>query len=262
MAGDDHHRCSTPKELAGDGELVHCRLAASLISVFHASPGVKHSSVGPGQRKVVTPATQLVLCPTDGNIAVVTKEECTDSAVPNEKHVAFAMSVKDSLHFAHDAGLSIGRALPAANALIWIRKEFIGHAFKFDRCQKACRGTIILVHFLANFEWNTQGRGQWFRGLQRLSLGAGDNQCRSRKPSGGNEDLNACCTDGTQALRLHRNMWINLDLRVCQVAHECCHPRMPVRSAPRTVETFATYGGVCRSELRRAGCLLRWLPRG
>ena len=122
-----------------DSEAVLRRLSANLKSVFHASPGVEHSPVCLDHRKVATPATRLILCPTDGNIGVVTKEERADSAVPNEKHIAFMLPAENRLRFAHDAGLGVDRTLPAAYALIWIRKEFIGHACKFDWCQKARR---------------------------------------------------------------------------------------------------------------------------
>jgi len=77
--------------------------------------------------------------PSDGYIGVVTEEERADSAVPNEKHITFMLPAQNSLCFAHDAGLGIDRALPAPYALIWIRKELIGHAFKFGWRQKACR---------------------------------------------------------------------------------------------------------------------------
>ena len=77
--------------------------------------------------------------PTNGNIGIVTEEECADSAMPNKKHISFMLPGENRLRFAHDASLGIDRALPAPYALIWIRKEFIGHAFKFDWRQKARR---------------------------------------------------------------------------------------------------------------------------
>ena|SRR5262245_12486440 len=120
-------------------EAVLHHLPASLKSVFHAPPGVKHSPVCLGHREVATPTTRLIVCPTDGNIGVVTEKERADSAVPNKKHIAFMLPVENRLRFAHDASLGIDRALPATYALIWIRKEFIGHAFKFDWWQKTRR---------------------------------------------------------------------------------------------------------------------------
>ena len=94
------------------------------------------------------------------------------------------------------------------------------------------------MHFRASFEWNTQGRSEWFSGLQRLLLGARDNHCGSGKPSGGNKSLNARGTDGTQVPRLHRNMWIDLDLRMGQIAHECCHQSLRVGSGHRAARSF------------------------
>lgn len=122
-----------------DSEAVLRHLSANLKSIFHAAPGVKHSPVCLGHRKVATPATSLIMCPTDGNIAIVTEEECADSAVPNEEHIAFMLPAENRLRLAHDADLGIDRTLPAAYALIWMSKEFIGHACKFDWCQKARR---------------------------------------------------------------------------------------------------------------------------
>jgi hypothetical protein len=72
---------------------------------------VKHSPVYLDHRKVVAPATRLIMCPTDSNLGVVTEEERADGAVPNEKHIAFMLPAKDSLRFVHDAGLGIDRAL-------------------------------------------------------------------------------------------------------------------------------------------------------
>ena len=99
------------------------------------------------------------------------------------------------------------------------------------------------MHFRASFERNTQGRSERFSGLQRLLLGAGDNQCGSGKPSGGNKSLNALGTDGIQVPRLHRNLWIDLDLRMGQIAHECCHRSLHVRSGHRTAGSFRRWMG-------------------
>jgi len=111
------------------------------------------------------------------------------------------------------------------------------------------------MHFLANFEWNSQGRSEWFSGLQRLSLGARDNQRGFGKPSGGTESLNARGADGTQAPRPHRDMWINFDLRVCQVAHECCHPRLSARARIAPPELSAMSSSAWSLKPRRGGVL-------
>jgi len=93
------------------------------------------------------------------------------------------------------------------------------------------------MHFRASFERNTQGRSEWFSGLQCLLLGARDNHCGSGKPSGGNKRLNARGTDDAQVPRLHGNMWIDLDLRMGQIAHEC-HQSLRVRSGHRAARSL------------------------
>src|SRR5262245_17274603 len=225
-------------------ETIRHHLPANPESVFHATPGVKHSPVCLGHRKVVPPATRLIVCAADGNLGVVTEEERADGAVPNKKHIAFMVAAENRLRFVHDANLGIDRALPAADALIRIRKECIGHTFKLDWRQKSRRRTIVLVHLLANFERDTQGLSQWFSGLHRLLLGAGDNQCGSPEPAGRDKSLDARATDSAQAPPLHRNMWINLDLRMCQVAHECCHwPSIPEKPPASRLPEFLALAG-------------------
>jgi len=115
-----------------DREVVLRHLPANFKSIFHAAPGVEHFPVCLGHRKVAAPATSLITCGTDGNIGIVTKEECAHGAVPNEEHIAFMLPAENRLRFAHDADLGIDRTLPAAYALMWMGKEFIGHACKFD----------------------------------------------------------------------------------------------------------------------------------
>jgi len=144
---------------------------------------MQHAAALLGKCEAVSAAGRLVIDSINRKSGIVTEQKSTDRPVADEEDVARSVSSQDVFNLLNNAQLGILCSLPTTNADEGLREKLVSHCLKLVRHQKACRRSIVLVHRLPYLYIDLQFCGNNLGRLNRLSLSAGDELCRTRKSS-------------------------------------------------------------------------------
>ncbi len=101
-----------------------------------------------------------------------------------------------------------------------LREELIRDLLELGGLQEAGRGAIVFMHGIADFDHEAEWACDDLGGLDRLALAAGDDLRGARKPARSRYRLGPRASNRAQAPLRHRNVGIDLHLRVGEIADD------------------------------------------